>query len=228
MKKSLLFLFLVLAFSQVKSQHTITLNVDSFFQPFQVLGFADFDTLRIIAKTGPIYNNLRPLDLSESEFVIGNPQIDFYPCNPSFPDSMINCNFWTNDVVFDTIAIYTYYDIPDCRNVLIHHQGVFFFYLLFKSKNCELDVNTPDADMRPFDFYPNPSDGRLNIKTNHKGKYVLKVYNSIGKVVYQGQLTEHDTSLDLSTEKLPSGIYFLECLNTANQRLSLEKWIVYH
>ena len=74
---------------------------------------------------------------------------------------------------------------------------------IHKVNEC-VDINENATDQH-FTFYPNPSEGILNITASAEGK--IQVTNCIGQVVYTVQRGAKQT-LDL--RHLPDGIYFLQ------------------
>ena len=87
-------------------------------------------------------------------------------------------------------------------------------------------VESLDAAHTQINVYPNPSTGKISIAANGiqgvKGE--LKIYNVLGKVVYQKPSFEipasSNTSLNLN---LSSGIYFIRI---SSDKVSAEKKIV--
>lgn len=54
-----------------------------------------------------------------------------------------------------------------------------------------------------FNFFPNPSNGKFNIKGLNLPPESVAIYNVLGEMVWQKQSTEIDIS------NAPKGIYFL-------------------
>ncbi|MGZ3919258.1 MAG: T9SS type A sorting domain-containing protein, partial [Bacteroidia bacterium] len=73
------------------------------------------------------------------------------------------------------------------------------------------------ASLNNLEIYPNPSNGatafKVNAATSMKTK--LMVYNSLGTVVSEKQvnLSEGKNKIDLETESLPLGVYFVTLNN---------------
>ncbi len=72
-----------------------------------------------------------------------------------------------------------------------------------------------------FDVYPNPNNGKFNIKGNHGSNLVLK--NSLGQIVKRIQLTA-DNHYAVSIENLSTGVYFIQ--NEESNFLTIKKIVV--
>lgn len=66
--------------------------------------------------------------------------------------------------------------------------------------------------------YPNPSNGIINLDSDLDATYTIYVVNIIGQPVYQGK---YNAKLDLT--HLNSGIYFLQILSSAGEKVSAQK-----
>ncbi|MCB0482643.1 MAG: T9SS type A sorting domain-containing protein [Flavobacteriales bacterium] len=77
--------------------------------------------------------------------------------------------------------------------------------------NEELTVEAPE--IRPFAFYPNPSNGVINLRLNEMGSAhaVLRIVNLMGEIVSVHELTQLETELDIS--RLRAGHYLINVRN---------------
>jgi photosystem II stability/assembly factor-like uncharacterized protein len=68
-------------------------------------------------------------------------------------------------------------------------------------------------------IYPNPtSDGLVHIvfpKSNNQNEFAYYIYNVVGGVVKEGQLTEMDNTIDISS--LSKGVYMIKVFNSKNK-----------
>jgi hypothetical protein len=63
-----------------------------------------------------------------------------------------------------------------------------------------------------FTVYPNPSNGKLELKANLTMNNYFEITNILGKKIYTEKIENEITEIDLSTEK--PGIYFIRIYNT--------------
>jgi Secretion system C-terminal sorting domain len=72
-----------------------------------------------------------------------------------------------------------------------------------------------------FSIYPNPTNGDFTISNSTFAKGILILYDTLGKVVFTSVLDNE--MLIVSTNDLPSGLYFLKISNSENQIVHSEK-----
>lgn len=73
--------------------------------------------------------------------------------------------------------------------------------------------------------YPNPAEQELNYKyTSSHAAQTLKVLNTLGQVVMNGNVTL--TEGTISTSSLSTGIYFLQLLDASSRVIAIEKFMV--
>jgi hypothetical protein len=81
------------------------------------------------------------------------------------------------------------------------------------------EINQPEQ----YQLFPNPSEGRVSISSNHNQKTDYFLYNEMGSAILQGRFSKHE-NLDLSS--LPSGIY---CIKLGSQySIETHKLIIKH
>ncbi len=83
-----------------------------------------------------------------------------------------------------------------------------------------LTVSTNEINAESFDIYPNPGNGRLNIKlkTANKEQYNIEIYNNLGALIWkQNDVLFDGTNLKIVTLKSPtSGLYTVILRNKKN------------
>lgn len=80
-------------------------------------------------------------------------------------------------------------------------------------------VNTSVAGVETgnsFQLYPNPTTGVLQVRYEPAGEATVQVTNTVGQVVFTGELKQAHTSIDLSGEA--KGIYFVTINETGRKR----------
>jgi len=84
------------------------------------------------------------------------------------------------------------------------------------------DINTGQLNNTTKNIYPNPAKNILHISINNNNLNInVKLYNSLGKVVYNEDFTNQST---INTSKFSSGIYFLKLTNA--KKSIVEKIII--
>lgn len=79
-----------------------------------------------------------------------------------------------------------------------------------------------DGKSYSISLYPNPTSDNLNIKSNFKTVYYIKIINMLGNIVLSELFTSNSVSINLS--EINKGIYFVEISNDNNKYI--EKLIV--
>ena len=83
-------------------------------------------------------------------------------------------------------------------------------------------INNSSAEQFNFNIYPNPSDGVFMIESDAP-IVIIKVYNQLGMVLYQGLTENGKHKIDLSNQA--NGIYFVEVQNKNSLKTQkLIKW----
>ncbi|MEL6628339.1 MAG: PDZ domain-containing protein [Bacteroidota bacterium] len=87
----------------------------------------------------------------------------------------------------------------------------------------------PDLDMKVFEFFPNPSDGRFRLRfvPASRGDLQIRIFDSRGREVYQEYIQdyagEYDKEIDLS-RNAARGVYFIQL--TQGDRGMVDRLIV--
>jgi hypothetical protein len=94
-----------------------------------------------------------------------------------------------------------------------------------KSMLTSVRPNNNNPDTRIINAYPNPANSFVNIDSEIKGSFSLKVYSLTGNIVYQTKGSNSKT-VQISTSEWKSGNYFVEILG--NNTKITSKIIVQH
>ena len=78
---------------------------------------------------------------------------------------------------------------------------------LFLEENSDFVINSVIS------VYPNPSNGVVDVKLEIEGKADVKVYNQIGKLLYNNSITSDDNNgLDVFLSNVDKGMYFINVI----------------
>ncbi len=83
--------------------------------------------------------------------------------------------------------------------------------------NIVLSVN--EEELADIKVYPNPAKNQLNVKWDENELVSVKIYNSIGKLVYFAKSVSLINTLTINTTSLANGLYFVK-LNTKNKEIT--------
>ena len=87
------------------------------------------------------------------------------------------------------------YGIPDFMDAL---------NTLFLEENSDFVINSVIS------VYPNPSNGAVDVKLEIEGKANVKVYNQIGKLLYNNTImSDNANGLDVFLSNIGEGVYFI-------------------
>lgn len=90
------------------------------------------------------------------------------------------------------------YGIPDFMEAL---------NALFLEENSDFVINSVIS------VYPNPSNGVVDVKLEIEGKAEVKVYNQIGKLLYNNVVfNDNNNGLDVFLSNLDEGVYFVNVI----------------
>ncbi|MES2678507.1 MAG: T9SS type A sorting domain-containing protein [Bacteroidota bacterium] len=102
-----------------------------------------------------------------------------------------------------SVVKYTFFNVysaNDTMQITLRYNGL-------------VGINKVNKDLNAFDVYPNPASESAFLKVNALKAFdsKLTVYNSLGAVVSEKQLTisEGKNNIDLKVESYPTGIYFI-------------------
>ena len=80
-----------------------------------------------------------------------------------------------------------------------------------------LSVN--DFEFNDLSVYPNPAKSEVNLKWNKSEDVSVRIYNTLGKVVYYGKEVNLFNGLKVNVSTFNSGVYFVK-LNTAKGEIT--------
>ena len=101
-----------------------------------------------------------------------------------------------------TLAIYDYDKIDSAFDIVDSCIVLSALNNLQKQKDC-------------FSIFPNPNNGKFTLQYNfdnccdEKSLHTIKVFNSIGKQMYSGEIKSHIGSLEINATDWPEGMYFV-------------------
>jgi hypothetical protein len=72
-----------------------------------------------------------------------------------------------------------------------------------------------------FNYFPNPADQLITIRSNELNNAEIRVYNSIGELVYETNEHTNASVVTINTQQFAEGIYFIH-FQTASQ-LEIQK-----
>ncbi len=73
-------------------------------------------------------------------------------------------------------------------------------------------------------FYPNPSNGVLNVSNNSGSRLIYDLFNITGQRVGKGEVVNENTVLDISSNV--SGVYFISITDTSNNTTITKKIVI--
>lgn len=79
-------------------------------------------------------------------------------------------------------------------------------------------INHPESK---YNSYPTFVSNKLILTSNDNTEQTFKIYNSVGKIMYQGITTGNDTTIDVSN--YPTGIYFIKLSKDSYVRKFIKK-----
>lgn len=85
----------------------------------------------------------------------------------------------------------------------------------YNSNNCSVGIKEINADLFPVNLFPNPASQSFHIQTTSENILPVVMCNSLGEVVYKGNLKN---VLEINTSTFSQGIYFI---SISNQTLKL-------
>ena len=116
--------------------------------------------------------------------------------------------------------------------------SIFIFCSAFGNKHLVADYEIPQskdslkvnfADMQKIKLYPNPAIDHLNIEYDivFVKEAKLKIFNSIGSVIYSKNLTEKQDNIKITVNDYENGLYFCS-LEIDGHLLNTKKILINH
>jgi LEA14-like dessication related protein len=85
----------------------------------------------------------------------------------------------------------------------------------YNANNCAVGIKEIKSDLYSINLFPNPANQSFQIQTTSENILAVVVCNSLGEVVYTGNMKN---ILEINTSTFSQGIYFI---SIANQTLKL-------
>jgi hypothetical protein len=93
---------------------------------------------------------------------------------------------------------------------------------IYFNQTSVLSANESIAEKLVLNVFPNPTNGLINIETNFNSFSDVKLYDLMGRLIFQNRYKESSFSIDFN---VPSGVYLLHISNdkfTYNRKLIVE------
>jgi photosystem II stability/assembly factor-like uncharacterized protein len=81
---------------------------------------------------------------------------------------------------------------------------------LWRSNIYDASLSINEFDSEDFSLYPNPTNGEINIKWAKPEAISLRIYNSLGKIVFYSQKLEIFNGHKIDVSSFEKGVYFLK------------------
>jgi hypothetical protein len=100
------------------------------------------------------------------------------------------------------------------------------FMILPRSLSDLIITNVIDisAEQSGISIYPNPSDGKFDVRTNSKNAVNVSIYNLQGSMIYQNKEVNTDLSIDLS--KYNKGLYIIKVTDSKSNTFQSRRLII--
>lgn len=86
---------------------------------------------------------------------------------------------------------------------------------LWRSNLFDDTLNVEEFELNAISMYPNPAKNQVNLVWNKEEQATVKVYNSLGKIMYYSKNQNLLNTLKINTSQYNSGLYFVS-INTIN------------
>ncbi|WP_296381964.1 T9SS type A sorting domain-containing protein [Winogradskyella sp.] len=90
---------------------------------------------------------------------------------------------------------------------------------LWRSNVYDVTLSVNDFEFNDLSVYPNPAKSEVNLKWNKSEDVSVRIYNTLGKVVYYGKEVNLFNGLKVNVSTFNSGVYFVK-LNTAKGEIT--------
>lgn len=123
-----------------------------------------------------------------------------------------------------TISYDTVYNITEHTEYIVSVDSVYLVGGTY-AEDSELTLAVDDMEIRALTAYPNPAETTAVIRSHHRGQALLRIYDTLGKVVGEFSLNggAHETTIDVSD--YDPGVYLFMLINN-RQRSSTKRLIV--
>ncbi len=91
------------------------------------------------------------------------------------------------------------------------------------------NVNELNNSTNEFNIYPNPANEEFKVSSaKFQVGDAIKVYDAIGKIIYQTIIGHTERSRSVETSSWNNGVYFVQLVSTSGEKSSTKKLIVNH
>jgi hypothetical protein len=128
------------------------------------------------------------------------------------------CQFGNGILLGDTITgIAIAYDHSGSGS----YSAYFDDFLIEDGQDTPTAILSPERNESKISVYPNPSNGRFNLRMNVTGEFLVAVYDSYGNLLVNKKSTDLEDTIELSN--YPSGVYILKVF--ANNKIYFHKFV---
>jgi hypothetical protein len=172
-----------------------------------------FTFVDILTKSG---KNLRDYGYKDQNGISMNPSVGHGTAGADW--EQFTCQFGNGTLLGDTITgIVMAFDHSGSGTYAAYFDDL----LIEDGQGNTSAASRLQPDEKVFFVYPNPSDGRFNLKMNEKDEYLISVFNSTGNLLVNQKSTDLNGIIDLC--HYPSGIYVLRLV--ANNKTYFQKLV---
>jgi hypothetical protein len=153
------------------------------------------------------------LGSSDFHILLSNSSNSFQPIS-----TYTNANTYFNSFCFSFGYIFYVnivdYDNDGKKDILVGKDNC---SLLFVLKNCtEVSLKENIINNLSINLYPNPANELVNVKCetlNDNEIYKIEIYNSIGQIIKEEEVTFKNQTATINTKELANGVYVLTLLD---------------
>lgn len=121
-------------------------------------------------------------------------------------------------IVYDTLDVYNYISIYDTTHLSTTDT------LIFYQKTTNVNGNIIKSEIS---LYPNPTNNYINIEITNNNvieNYTVRLYNTLGELFFDSQLTSNLLTIDISSYS--KGTYILTLTNNFGQKVATKYVVV--
>ena len=130
----------------------------------------------------------------------------------SMDSAHIDTNFIVCQKIFENEAIVKFIEPA---------MSMFYDYGIPNPTDFDIELSINEELTNSVLIYPNPTNGYLTINNNFTDNERFRIINSNGTIVYNNELKQNKTNIDLSKLSIPNGIYYIVFNNKKVQRTKI-------
>lgn len=88
---------------------------------------------------------------------------------------------------------------------------------LWRSSLYDETLNVTNFEFDDLSIYPNPANNEVNIKWNNSEDVSIRIYNTLGKLVFYGKKVNLSNALKIDVSSFTSGMYFVKLNSTKGE-----------